>query len=164
MRCIARVLLAVRVDTPAAADLYRWVDPETGSVKFSSYPPPWFGDAAKEARAPKVEVIPAGGPAPAIEGTAPDTNAPPKPLPEAGTKPQAPAKSSQEDRRKLLLKQIAALGATLAAVKPEARRAHLRGSRGTRPRVQLGGAIPGTSPTPAAKKPAGRNGTRWSLA
>ena len=41
------------------ADLYRWVDPETGSVKFSSYPPPWHGDAAKERRAPKVEHIPA---------------------------------------------------------------------------------------------------------
>src|SRR6185295_10879925 len=43
---------------PAAADLYRWIDPETGSVKFSSYPPPWYGDEAKERRAPKVEVIP----------------------------------------------------------------------------------------------------------
>jgi hypothetical protein len=29
-------------------------------VKFSSYPPPWFGDEAKQRRAPKVEVIPAG--------------------------------------------------------------------------------------------------------
>jgi hypothetical protein len=45
---------------PAAADLYRWVDPETGSVKFSSYPPPWYGDAAKQRRAPKVDLIPAG--------------------------------------------------------------------------------------------------------
>ena len=42
------------------ADLYRWVDPETGSVKFSSYPPPWFGDEAKQRGAPKVDVIPAG--------------------------------------------------------------------------------------------------------
>jgi hypothetical protein len=42
----------------AAADLYRWVDPETGSVKYSSYPPPWYGDEAQERRAPKVEVIP----------------------------------------------------------------------------------------------------------
>ena len=44
----------------ALADLYRWVDPETGSVKFSSYPPPWYGDAAKQRRAPKVEFFPAG--------------------------------------------------------------------------------------------------------
>ena len=42
----------------AFADLYRWVDPETGSVKFSSYPPPWHGDPLRERRAPKVEVIP----------------------------------------------------------------------------------------------------------
>ena len=27
-------------------------------MKFSSYPPPWFGDAEKEKRAPKVEHIP----------------------------------------------------------------------------------------------------------
>jgi hypothetical protein len=45
---------------PAAADLYRWVDPETGSVKFSSYPPPWYDDPAQARRAPKVEHIPAG--------------------------------------------------------------------------------------------------------
>ena len=44
----------------AAADLYRWVDPESGSVKYSSYPPPWYGDEAKQRRAPKVELIPAG--------------------------------------------------------------------------------------------------------
>jgi len=43
----------------AAADLYRWVDPETGSVKFSSYPPPWYGDETLEKRSPKVEHIPA---------------------------------------------------------------------------------------------------------
>lgn len=103
----------------AAADLYRWVDPETGSVKFSSYPPPWFGDAARERRAPKVEHIPAGQPAAASETPSPDVQAPSKPLPEAGAKLQAPAKSSQEERRKLLLKQIAALGAELAAAKPE---------------------------------------------
>ena len=44
----------------AAADLYRWVDPESGSVKFSSYPPPWYGDKAKQRRAPRVVLIPAG--------------------------------------------------------------------------------------------------------
>ena len=47
---------------PALADLYRWVDPETGSVKFSSYPPPWYGDEKAEKRAPKVEHIPPRGP------------------------------------------------------------------------------------------------------
>ena len=48
------------------ADLYRWVDPETGAVKFSSLPPPWYGDAERERRAPAVEVIPSRAP-----GTAP---------------------------------------------------------------------------------------------
>jgi len=58
----------------AAADLYRWVDPESGSVKFSSYPPPWYGDEARERRAPKVEVIPTRGGAAAGGATAkPDT-------------------------------------------------------------------------------------------
>ena len=57
------ILLAVLLGSgQAAADLYRWVDPETGSVKFSSYPPPWYGDETKQRRAPKVEHIPARGP------------------------------------------------------------------------------------------------------
>jgi hypothetical protein len=57
---VALVLVSSAAWSPAAlADLYRWVDPETGSVKFSSYPPPWYGDEAKQRRAPKVEVIPA---------------------------------------------------------------------------------------------------------
>jgi hypothetical protein len=50
------VLLLAGAD-PAIADLYRWVDPETGSVKFSSYPPPWYGQGQPARRAPKVEVI-----------------------------------------------------------------------------------------------------------
>lgn len=46
---------------PVQAQLYRWVDPQSGSVKFSNLPPLWHGDPAKEARAPKVEVIPFHG-------------------------------------------------------------------------------------------------------
>jgi len=61
---IAMLAWAVQFSGLAAADLYRWVDPQTGSVKFSSYPPPWFGDPAQARRAPKVEVIPARGSAP----------------------------------------------------------------------------------------------------
>lgn len=38
----------------AHADLYRWVDPQTGSVKLSSVPPPWQGERG----APAVEVLP----------------------------------------------------------------------------------------------------------
>jgi hypothetical protein len=42
---------------PAHAELYRWVDPQSGSVKYTNYPPPWFGDPEREHRYPAVEVI-----------------------------------------------------------------------------------------------------------
>jgi hypothetical protein len=42
---------------PARADLYRWIDPDTGAIKYSSYPPPWMGDAERERRLPPVEVL-----------------------------------------------------------------------------------------------------------
>ena len=38
----------------AHADLYRWVDPESGSVKLSNAPPPWY----ERGGGPAVEVIP----------------------------------------------------------------------------------------------------------
>jgi hypothetical protein len=41
----------------AQAELYRWVERETGQVKFSSTPPPWYGDPEKQRRNPPVEVI-----------------------------------------------------------------------------------------------------------
>jgi hypothetical protein len=55
-----RVFLAATLLVPqlAAADLYRWVDPQSGSVKFSSAPPPWY----ETERGPKVERIPYQGP------------------------------------------------------------------------------------------------------
>lgn len=60
---MSRVNLAIAlllVVLPAAnADLYRWVDPQTGSVKFSSSPPPWY----ETERGPQVERIPYQGPA-----------------------------------------------------------------------------------------------------
>jgi hypothetical protein len=49
----------------AHADLYRWVERETGSVKFSNTPPPWYGDAEKQRGAPAVEVVPYRGAGPA---------------------------------------------------------------------------------------------------
>jgi len=52
------VLLAALLPLPAHADLYRWIDPQTGSAKFSSTPPPWYGDPEKERGAPAVEVVP----------------------------------------------------------------------------------------------------------
>jgi len=87
---IAAALLAC--SGGALADLYRWVDPETGSTKFSSYPPPWFGDPARERRAPKVEVIP---------GTAPP----------AAAAPSAAATEQLEARRLAMLQQLPAIAA-----------------------------------------------------
>lgn len=70
-------LLLLLLAAPAAqAQLYRWVDPATGSTKFSSVPPPWYGDPALERRAPKTERIPAGVPAPAARGNALDPGSP----------------------------------------------------------------------------------------
>lgn len=75
---------------PAQADLYRWIDPQSGSVKLSSVPPPWHGDPAKEARSPKVEVIPySAAPKPAPVA-APAPVGLPKPAP-AASAPGAPA-------------------------------------------------------------------------
>jgi hypothetical protein len=49
-----RIALALLVlATSAHADLYRWIDPQTGSVKFSSVPPP--------PSQPGVEVVPYRG-------------------------------------------------------------------------------------------------------
>lgn len=106
-----RFLAVVLVAWPAvaAADLYRWVDPETGSVKFSSYPPPWYGDNAKARRAPKVERIPERSPAPAFrDEQAPAADAPAPEGPAAAPAP-APATAALEARRKALLAEFAAL-------------------------------------------------------
>ncbi len=91
------VLLLLRAG-PAAADLYRWIDPETGSVKFSSYPPPWYGDAAVQRHGPKVEVIPAR-----------DNASRQGPADKAGESSRAI--ESLEARRKAVLQQIPALAA-----------------------------------------------------
>src|SRR5215208_4537701 len=51
------VLVAACIAFAAHADLYRWVDPQSGSAKFSSTPPPWYGDPEKERGSPAVEVL-----------------------------------------------------------------------------------------------------------
>ena len=83
-----RVAFAVLLlgSAPALADLYRWLDPESGSVKFSSYPPPWYGDAEKEKRAPKVEHIPERS----------STSATPVQVPGAGGLPEGAAPTAPE--------------------------------------------------------------------
>jgi len=60
MRIVLASALTVLLAASAAnalAELYRWRDPQTGTIKYSSYPPPWYGDESREAAAPKVEVI-----------------------------------------------------------------------------------------------------------
>jgi hypothetical protein len=52
------LLLAVLLAAPAHADLYRWRDPQTGSIKYSNHPPPWYGDPVREIGSPPVEVVP----------------------------------------------------------------------------------------------------------
>jgi hypothetical protein len=65
----------------ANAQLYRWIDPESGSVRISSYPPPWYGTTGRGI--PKVEVLRFEAPAaPAVPqgakpGAAPGAERPP---------------------------------------------------------------------------------------
>ena len=50
-------------------DLYRWVDRQTGSVRYSTSPPPWYGDPEKERTSPPVEVIRDNAPGAAAKPT-----------------------------------------------------------------------------------------------
>jgi hypothetical protein len=84
----------------AHADLYRWVDPDTGSVKYSSYPPPWYGDEAMQRRAPKVERIPTGRDSPARPEAA-----------AGGTQDTARSYEVLEAQRKAMLQQMPAIAA-----------------------------------------------------
>ena len=87
MRKLAYCLLLAAL--PAHADLYRWVDPQSGSVKFSNLPPPWYGDPLRQAGSPAVEGI--------------THRFPVKPAPPAvagGEPPPAQAQSALEERLK----------------------------------------------------------------
>jgi hypothetical protein len=89
------ILICLVGVSSAHADLYRWVDPESGSVKFSSYPPPWYGDPEQEKRAPRVERIPESKPAAAGEPAAAPGN----------------SMSALEERLKRILQQLNVLPA-----------------------------------------------------
>jgi len=96
------VLAAALVAFAAHADIYRWIDRETGSVKFSNLPPPWYGDPEKEKNAPAVEVLRYREP-----GT------PPKPTPESeGAAAMARAVAALEVRWVELNRFFASLPAT----------------------------------------------------
>jgi len=83
----------------AQADLYRWVDPETGSVKFSTYPPPWYSDDAQKGRGPKVERIPTGR----------DTTARPDVAAAGTTQDAGKSYDALEAQRKAMLQQLPAV-------------------------------------------------------
>jgi hypothetical protein len=105
VRHVGLALAAVLWTTAAAADLYRWIDPETGAVKFSNYPPPWYGNEDKQRGAPKVERIP--------ERTQPAPLQEEPPARPAGARPAAALPGATplaglEARRKQLLVQLAA--------------------------------------------------------
>ena len=59
----------------AHADLYRWVDRQTGSVRYSTSPPPWYGDPQKERTSPPVEVIRYSAPGATAKPTPKEENA-----------------------------------------------------------------------------------------
>ena len=102
MKWFPLFLLGILIN-PAFADLYRWVDPESGSVKFSSYPPPWYGDENLEKRAPKVEHIPPRGPGGSTQpATVPEGAAKPPAKPAAALparSPELPARPEPSERR-----------------------------------------------------------------
>jgi len=104
MRPLVALVMAVWATT-AAADLYRWIDPDSGSIKYSSYPPPWYGDAEQERRAPRVEHIPskadASARAPEVAG------AKPPPAPAAG----GGILATLEARRRSLMQMLTAIPA-----------------------------------------------------
>lgn len=87
------LLPVVFLSFSASADLYRWVDRESGSVKLSSTPPPWFGDPERGRGTPPVEVIQYRGSA-----------APPKPV-----APEAGSKTELERRWRGALQQVAVI-------------------------------------------------------
>lgn len=96
----------------AVADLYRWVDPETGSVKFSSYPPPWYGKPELERRSPKVERIPAGTAPPPAEPERPAERVPAasqRPAPDADDPKAVSTVAGLQTARKALLQRLEAL-------------------------------------------------------
>jgi hypothetical protein len=88
-------LLLAALALPAHADLYRWVDPETGSIKFSNSPPAWTSERARE-REPEVQLIPSR---PAAPGATPPAAVLEKPAAAPGKPAAAPAAAAELERR-----------------------------------------------------------------
>jgi len=100
---LAVIFAALLWNGTAAADLYRWVDPESGSVKFSSYPPPWYSEDIQQRGVPKVERIPARSDTPARR------DEPEKARPAGSGQELSKALEILEERRKALLGSLGSL-------------------------------------------------------
>jgi hypothetical protein len=99
------IVLALAVAAaPAAADLYRYRDPETGQIKLTNVPPVWM-----KHRPQAVQVIPAPG-ATKPAAAAPQASAPDAPSASpAGSGATLPPSAFEADRqRQLLLQQLVA--------------------------------------------------------
>jgi hypothetical protein len=116
------------VAAPAYADLYRWIDPETGSVKLASSPPPWYDTGS----GPAVERIAFGAPAPASRVAAPENPAAQDPtaplearwrslLQVLGTLPRQMDANSMTDTVRQQVESFQALSAELDRVDPAGR-------------------------------------------
>ena len=97
MPALSALAFLLLVAGPAHADLFRWVDPETGSVKFSSVPPT---DPSVNA-----EVLPYRGPVPGPKPPAAAPGATAAPV-VAGASAGQPAVSMLETRLRELFTQL----------------------------------------------------------
>ncbi len=102
------VLTLVLWSSCTHADLYRWVDRHSGSVRYSTSPPPWYGDPEKARTSPPVE---------AIRYQAPGTPAKPTPQ-EESAKITAATIASMEARWRELTKFFASLPASTDFARP----------------------------------------------
>ena len=100
-------LLLLFASFAARAELYRWVDRESGSVKYSNTPPPWYGDPDKERGAPAVEVL--------------RYRAPGKPPAADAASPASRQAAALEARRAELLKFFSSLPPTTDLTNPAIR-------------------------------------------
>ena len=100
-------LLLLFASFAARAELYRWVDRESGSVKYSNTPPPWYGDPDKERGAPAVEVL--------------RYRAPGKPPAADAASPASRQTAALEARRAELLKFFSSLPPTTDLTNPAIR-------------------------------------------
>jgi hypothetical protein len=105
------LLLLLALPLLAYADLYRWIDPQSGSVKLSNTPPPWYESGS----GPQVERLPYSGPA-AARATPQESAAAPVAALQARWREALNAASSQPSKERLEI--LVALTADLERTDP----------------------------------------------